>query len=260
MAEQVLAPIIPNSGPLAEAAAGNQAVIFTASDRQVIKDRAGEIDPSKTFKEVFFKRDLTPKVENEQSTVNPEQDLRAMESRRREHRRMLKHSTITAPHDHLELSGEVEEETVVMTPPEVTIGRPAGRLADAADRLEPKAEVPATEVAVKPEAPAAEFDRISAEQSQLNNLLSRIKELHFKRLLCDNEVEFERISEEIKQATVAGGQPEAKTYLEAKVDAITRTTAEYKLKILQSLESIHYDEHDQNVQWLQKMIAKYALE
>ena len=258
MPEQIAAPIIPNLGAQAESISGSQGVIFTATDRQIIKERAGDIDPSRSFKEIFTQRDLTPKVENEQSTVNPEQDLRAMESRRREHRRMLKYSALATPHEHVELSGAAEEETVVMTPPEVTIGQPAGRLADAADRLEPKAEVPATEVAVKPEASAAEFDRISAEQSQLNNLLSRIKELHFKRLLCDNEVEFERISEEIKQATLAGGQPEARTYLAAKVDAITRTTAEYKLRILQSLESIHYDEHDVNVKWLQKMIAKYA--
>jgi hypothetical protein len=258
MPEQIAAPIIPNLGAQAESISGSQGVIFTATDRQIIKERAGDIDPSRSFKEIFTQRDLTPKVENEQSTVNPEQDLRAMESRRREHRRMLKYSALATPHEHVELSGAAEEETVVMTPPEVSLGNRGNALPAKGDRLESKAGIPTQEVSVKQEAPAAEFDRIAAEQSQLNNLLSKIKELHFKRVLCDNEADFERISEEIKQATLAGSQPEAKSYLEAKVDAITKTTAEYKLRLLLSLESIHYDEHDKNVQWLQKMIGKYT--
>jgi hypothetical protein len=258
MADQVIAPIIPNLGAQSEAISGSQGAIFTATDRQVIKERSGEVDPAKTFKELFLKRDLTPKVENEQSTVNPEMDLEAMESRQRAHRRMLKYSAITAPHEHVELSGQVQEEAVAMTPPEVTIGasnRSPG-ISNQPPITNDKAHVDKREIKVPRE--AEDYDRIAAEQKQLNNIMSRIQELNFKRVLCDNEAEFEKLSEEIKQSTLAASQPEARSYLEAKVDAITKTTAEYKLKVLQSLESINYDEHDKNVKWLNKMTAKYS--
>ena len=241
-----MAPIIPNLGAQSEAISGSQGAIFTATDRQVIKERSGEVDPTKTFKELFLKRDLTPKVENEQSTVNPEMDLKAMESRRRAHRRLLKYSAITAPHEHVEISGQAEEAAALaMTPPEVSLGAETT-----------VAALPSREIKVTRE--AEDYDRIAAEQKELNHLLSRIKEFNFKRVLCDNEAEFEKLSDEIKQATLAASQPEARSYLEAKLDAITKTTAEYKLKVLQSLESINYDEHDKNVKWLNKMVAKYG--
>jgi predicted secreted protein len=117
---------------------------------------------------------------------------------------------------------------------------------------------PAAETAVSQAEPSAAYDQVSAEQKELNSIVSKIQELHFKRVLCDNEADFEKISEEIKLTTLAGSQPDAKSYLEAKVDNITRTTAEYKLRLLQALESIQYDEHDKNVKWLRKMVGKYS--
>ena len=258
MADQVIAPIIPNLGAQSEAISGSQGVIFTATDRQVIKERSGEVDSTKTFKELFLKHDLTPKVENEQSTVNPEMDLEAMESRRRAHRRMLKYSAVSTPHEHVELSGQVQEEAVAMTPPEVSIGVSNQSPVTSQQSLVTDNEAPVDKREVKVTREAEDYDRIAAEQKQLNNIMSRIQELNFKRVLCDNEAEFEKLSDEIKQATLAASQPEAHSYLEAKVDAITKTTAEYKLKVLQSLESINYDEHDKNVKWLNKMAVKYG--
>jgi hypothetical protein len=259
MAEQAVVPIIPNLGAQAEAVSGSQGVIFTATDRQIIKERSGEVDPTRTFKELFLRRDLTPKVENEQSTINPEMDLKAMESRRRTHRRMLKYSAVTAPRDHVDLSPD-QEEVIVMAPPDVTIGKSdQPPVTSNQSPVTSSDELPVEKRNVKVTREAEAYDRIAAEQHQLNNLLSQIKELNFKRVLCDNETEFEQLSTEIKQATLAAAQPEARGYLEAKVDAITRTTAEYKLRLLQSLESIRYDEHDKNVKWLNKMVAKYGV-
>jgi len=263
MAEQVIAPIIPNPGTAAEAAAGNQGVVFTAADRQVIKERAGEVDTTRPFKEIFFKGDFTQKVENEQSTINPEMDLRAMESRRKEHKRILRYSAVTAPQEHVEISGEARTEAPVIHPPEVDLS------AEATAPLPPDLvyeDKPATAAAVTPvvetgadqEKRTAAYDQTAEEQKTLNSIVSRIQELNFKRVLCDNEADFEKLSVEIKEITLSGSQPEARVYLEAKVDLITRTTAEYNLGVMQSLESMHYDENDKNIKWLVKMVEKYT--
>ncbi|MBI5078608.1 hypothetical protein HZB08_01110, partial [Candidatus Saganbacteria bacterium] len=94
MAEPIITPVIPNLSLQAEAVAGSSSAIFTATDRQIIQELAGEIRRDRSFKEVFFSKELTPKVENEQSTVRPGQDavVKAIESRQKEHRRMLKYS------------------------------------------------------------------------------------------------------------------------------------------------------------------------
>lgn len=254
--------MIPTPGSQAETAAGNQAVIFTASDRQVIKERAGEVDTTRPFKEVFFKGDFTQKVENEQSTINPEMDLRAMESRQKEHKRILKYSAVTAPQEHVEISGEARAEAPVINPPAVDLSAEAMAPVPPDMVYEDKPAAAAVtaesdETARQGERSAA-YDQVTEEQKQLNSIVSKIQELNFKRVLCDNETEFERLSNEIKEITLSSSQPEAKAYLEAKVDLITRTAAAYKLGLIQSLESIHYDENDKNVRWLRKMVGKYT--
>ncbi len=263
MAEAVVAPIIPNPGTQAEAAAGNQAVVFTASDRQVIKERAGEVDTPRPFKEIFFKGDFTQKVENEQSTINPEMDLRAMESRQKEHRRILKYSAVTSPQEHVEISGEARREAPVVHPPEVDLSDEAKVPVPPDMVYEDKPAAPVAtaavdETAAVQEEAAAAYDEVTEEQKQLSGIVSKIQELNFKRVLCDNEADFEKLSDEIKEITFSGTQPEARDFLEAKVDLITRTTAEYKLGLIQSLESMQYDENDKNVKWLKKIVKKYS--
>lgn len=260
MADQVLAPINPNLGPQAEAMSGAQGVIFTATDRQMIKERSGEVDPTKTFKEVFFKKDLTPKVENEQSTINPEMDLRAMESRRREHRRMLKYSALSNPQEHVELSDGAQEEEVIISP--VAVADPAPTAPVTPETAEEKTEASSkveTEQAASAAAPAQAFDQIAEEQKKLESVVSKIKDLHFKRLLCTDLEEFERLTVEIKNETLAAERPEARSYLEPKIDRLTRITAEYKLKFVKSLKSMHYDERQNKAaRWLQKIIDQYS--
>jgi hypothetical protein len=261
MAEQVLAPIIPNLGPQAEAVAGSQGAVFTATDRQVIKERSGEVDPTKTFKEVFFKRDITHKVENEQSTINPEMDLRAMESRRKEHRKMLKYSAITAPREHVEISGEASEEAVVIAPPEVSLGHATAPQAPASVPVEAeKPAAPAEAAAVSQAEPADAFSQLVAEQNNLHSgLLIKIKELNLKRLFCSKPEEFEKLTVEIKNETLAASRPDARSYLEPKIDQLTKVTAEYKLKLMKSLETMYYeDENRKDTHWLQKIIDRYS--
>ena len=124
MAQPGIAPININPSLQTEAAAGNKAVVFTSADRKVIKERSGqdEIDRTRSFREIFTNRELAPKVENEQSSVKPEQDVRVLEARQRQFRKMLKHSVITAPREHVKLSGEA---TTPQPPIEMAIDQSA---------------------------------------------------------------------------------------------------------------------------------------
>ncbi len=229
--------------------AGAQAVTFTATDRQVIKERAGEIDPTKSFKELFFKRDITHKVENEQSTVNPEQDTSALESRRRG-------VFVTAPREHVEISnGQVEAAIIPpavvkkQAPPPATDEPSTGKLSKETAALAKELNLNPSDI----------FDKFSLEQSELHSLIYKIKELHLKRLLCGSREEFERFSDEIKKETLTSGRQEAADWLGSQLDGLTRTSAQYKLNLIKSLQSMHFDdERDKNVRWLEKTIAKYS--
>lgn len=262
MAQQVIAPVIPNAGPLSEAIAGSQAVTFTATDRKIIEEKGGTIDRARSFKEVFFKKDVTHKVENEESTVRHEQDLRSLEGRRREHHQMLKNSPMTAPREHVEISNGTAEEVII---PPAVIRKPAETPVKV--DLE-KVEVPAkTEMRKETAAlikelnldPAELYDKFALEQQDLHNLVYRIKELHLKRLLSTTRGEFEELTEEIKKETLAAGRPEANEWLESQLDALTRGAAEYKLKLIKSLQSMHFDdEKDNKARWLQKIIDRLS--
>ncbi len=260
MAEQVIAPIIPNPGSQAEAAAGNQGVVFTAADRQVIKERSGEVDTTRPFKEIFFKGDFTQKVENEQSTINPEMDLRAMESRRKEHKRILRYSAVTAPQEHVEITGEARAEAPVINPPEVDLSQEAMAPVPPDMTYENKPVTlpePAPDTAAQ-ETQAAALAQVAEEQTALSGIVSKIQDLIFKRILSDNEETFGKLTAEIKEMMLAGSKPEVRDSLAAKVDLITKETAEYKLKLLQALETIHFNENDKNVKWLRKIVAKHT--
>ncbi len=246
MAQQVIAPVIPNFGPQAEAIAGNQSVTFTATDRKIIEERGGTVDRAKSFKEVFFNRDTTQKVENEESTIRQEQDLNALESRRREHRTMLKHSPLAAPREHVEISNGKPEENVIIPP--VVIRKPAET---------PKlVNLETVQVGTKKEDqqlrqdtakiikelnlnPAEIFDKFALEQNELHGLIYRIKELHLKRLLSNTREEFDELSQVIKQETLAAGRPEAREWLEVQLESLTRSAAEYKQKLTNSLKTLH---------------------
>lgn len=246
MAEQFIAPVIPNLGPQAEAMAGAQAVTFTATDRQIIKERAGEIDRTKSFKELFFKRDLTQKVENEQSTVNPEQDLAALETRRREHRKMLKYSALSVPHERVELQGEIEE--AVLPPVLEAEAKPTAEFV----KVEPATSPPVQQ------SPSTDYEKLTDEQNKLHGLISKIKELHFKLVLCDNEQDYKKYSTEIRSETLAGGQAEARDYLNEKVDELLYATASYKLNLLKSIQTIHIDDESRkSTVWLERLAEKY---
>jgi len=100
--------------------------------------------------------------------------------------------------------------------------------------------------------PSEILDKFALEQKDLHSLIYRIRELHLKRLLCDRREEFESLSDLIKKDTLAAGKPEARKWLEAQLDQLTRGAAEYKLKFLRSLQSMGLnDQQEKSLRWLQ---------
>ena len=232
---QVIVPILPNAGLLNEAMAGAQSVTFTATDRQIIKDITGEdeIDRNRSFSELFFKRELTPKVENEETTVKPEQDVKALEGRWREHRSMLKHSSIAVPREHVEISEEIPEK-VIISP---TVEEPTTQKTVGGEKVELHKETAAIAEELNLN-PADIIGKFALEQKELHVLICRIKELHLKRLLCSDQKEFDRLTETIRKETLAAGRAEARPWLESQLDQLTQSAAEYKLNLQESLQSM----------------------
>src|SRR3989338_7636475 len=211
MAQQVIVPIMPNLGSQAEAMAGAQAVTFTATERQVIKERGGEVDKTRSFKELFSGKGLTDTVENEESGTLPDQDLNAVKGQLKAHRSMLKHAVLSTPRERVEIRN-ISPDEVVVTP------------AALAKDLQLN--------------PAELFDKFSLEQHELYHLICRIKELHLKRLLSTSEIEFEKLSEVIKQETLAAGHHEAKAWLESQIENLKHSAAEYRQNLSKSLKAI----------------------
>jgi len=256
------------------AIAGSQAVTFTATDRKVIEERSGgEVNKALSFLEVFSqKQPLSPKVENEQSTVKPRQDIKELEGRYKDHHSMLKHSTLIIPHERVEITGETPE-TLLMkegrhTPTPEQLPKIDDYEKQKEKRIEPETKAEEkTEIHLKTAAIAKElnlnpseiFDKFSLEQNELYSLVTRIKELHLKRLLCNTREEFTKLSEEIKKETLASARDEARTWLESQLSTLTRGAAQYKLSLLRSLKAMHYDdEKDENVKWLQEVVVKLS--
>lgn len=248
MAEQAVAPVVPNMGGQEAAIAGSQAIVFTATDRKIIEERGGKIDKARSFLDVLKDKPLTPKVENEQTDVRPETDLKALEGRKREHKRMLKHSPLHVPQEKVEINNKLPDEYEESNAP---VLEPA---ATKQERTEQKPTATSGKKTAKPD-PGKVFDNLSAEQNKMHSLKSRVKNYHLKRLLTNDEVEFQTLSEQIRAEALAAGKPEAKKFFAARLDKITLGTAQYKLNLLTSLEEMHLDEqHKNTIRWLKKVV------
>lgn len=259
MAQQSIAPIIPNIGLQEGAMAGAQAVTFTATDRKVILEKSGEINKNRSFLEVFSKKPLTSKVENEETTVESEQNITELEGRYRKHRQILRNSPIAVPREHVEITGA--------TPETLAPFEDSDKYEKPSDIKVEEIKGQETEISEKTAAlardlnlnPSELFDKFSLEQNKLYSIIYRIKELHLKRLLCNRQEEFETLSEAIKRETLAAARCEAHVWLEAQLDNLTRGAAQYKLNLLKSLKSMHFDdEQSNNVKWLQEIIVKLS--
>ena len=259
MEQPIIQPIIPTMGTVEAASAANSAAIFTASDRKIIEERGGgEVARNRTFLDVFKDKPLMAKVENEQTSVKPETDTKEIESRQRSYRGIIKNSAlIPPPQERVEITGRLpdtyEEET------------PAAPLKLSEEENEPTAKTLTGEAAAVARElnfnPAEIFDKFSIEQAELTGLIFRIKDLHLKRLLTEDEKEFTSLSQLIKEESLHNVKPEARPWFESQLDQLTAGAVKYKLGILNSLQVMALDHHrDQTIRWLKKLLKSYASE
>jgi hypothetical protein len=274
MAEPAITQINPNMGGQEAAVAATGAAIFTATDRKIIEERGGKIDENRSFIDFLKKRPLTPEVENEETNVKPQFNLKELEERRREHRHIIKHSTVYAPREHVEINRKLpdnyEEEVPVNEEDknqEVSSSKPQTK--DPVSESNPEEQVALKHKkealkkhVIKPESnpepkvkQSQMYDELTDEQKKLNTLKVRIRDNHLKRLLTDDENEFKQLSQTILDETLSAVRPEGKGFLESQLNNMTLATIKYKLNFLKSLEEMHLDEHHKKtIKWLEKAL------
>jgi len=236
--------------------AGSSALIFTATDRKIIEERTGEVnDRKRSFLDVFAQRPLTPEVENEETTVKEGIDVKELEGRYRDHRQMLKHSTVNIPREHVEISGKLPDEFI--TSPSVSIEPGVQATVTEEDK---KVKEKTIAIAKELKLNASElFDKFDLEQRELFGLVSRIKEHHLKRLLSETQEEFKTYTDEIRKETLSIAKPEAREWLEKELNRLTLDSAAYKLKLLKSLQSMELNtSHKEDIRWLQKIVSELS--
>jgi len=251
MAEPIINPV--NTGSQAEAMAGAQALTFTATDRKVIAERSGgEINKTKSFKEIFADKPLSPKVENELTSVEPQMDVTEIEGKLKEHQKMLKNSPIISHRDKViitnvspdqaEIRGEEKSEDNETVP-----------AAPADPKLHQETLAIARELNLDP---TQLFAKLELEQKELHSLIIKIRDLHLKRLLCANRQDFAALSAEIEKETLASARPEARAWFQEQLKELKKSAAEYKLNLVKSLHSMHIDDSmESELQWLNQIIA-----
>lgn len=261
MVEQAIAPIIPNMGGQEAAVAGSSAAIFTATDKKLIEELGGSVDRNRSFVDVLKNKPLTPEVENEETNVKPHQDIKQLEGRQREHRRMLKHSTLSVPREHVEISNQLPDsyeepkETVLKPEPQAS-SKTAAPASDEDKIVKQKTIAIVKDLKLNS---AEIFDKFALEQNELHSLVSRIKELHLKRLLTDSQSEFENLTREIKKETLSAAKPEARAWLKAQLDTLSLGAAEYKSNLIKSLQKMELNpKHEKNIKWLKKIISRLS--
>jgi len=255
MAQQIIAPIIPNIGMQESAVAGSSAAIFTSTDRKIIKERAGEVDKTRSFKELFSEKSLAAKVENEEATVKPEIDVAELEYRKREHRKMLKNSPLVASRDKAELTEGEKPGTPEIVPPNM-VGHLVADIKDSQEKTDIKKQT--TEIARDLNLNADDIiEKFALDEKDLYQLIFKIKELHLARLLTNSRKEFEKLSKVIKDETLGAARPEARDWINSRLDNLKLESAGYKLKLLNSLKSMGLNsDQGKNISWLTKIVNK----
>jgi len=259
MADQVPGiPGVPNMASQEAAIAGAAAANFTAQEKKVIQERGGEADEVRAFTQVLKDGPLTADVaniENEESNATPQHTTAELKGRRRDHKKMLRNSPITAPRDKLEITN-VLPDTFEERKEEEERGRGQEKPENPEMVLKEETAAMAKELKLNP---TELFKRLEMEQKQLHYLISRIKELHLQRLVAEKREAFTKITEQIRQESLASVSREAFPWLEEQLNRLTLGAAEYKLKLLQSLEKLEFDQERHNdMFWLVKVIEYYA--
>ncbi|KPJ65151.1 hypothetical protein AMJ44_10840, partial [candidate division WOR-1 bacterium DG_54_3] len=182
-----------------------------------------------------------------------------LEGRHREHQRILKHSTLYVPREHVEINNEppdyYEEPREIVLEPDIQ-PLPAQVKTKEETKVIEKTVALAKELKLDP---SEIFDKFALEQKELYHLISRIKDLHLKRLLTESQAEFENLSGEIRKETLASAKTEAQSWLEAQLKKLTLDAAEYKLNLLKSLQSMEFNPKRTKIaRWLRKIVSRLS--
>jgi len=163
-----------------------------------------------------------------------------VQSRYNEHKQMLKDSPLRVARDKTEISEAASGETPQVEMPEnqalheKTIAAARELKFDAKDLLE----------------------KFALGQAELHNLISKIKDLHLKRLLTEDHNEFSALSEKIIKDSSAFVKPEAKDWLKEKLDELTLEAATYKANLMQSLQIMEFDpKREKSIKWLKQTVT-----
>jgi hypothetical protein len=255
MAEQAIQGINPNISAQAEGIAGSAAANFTGTERKIIEEMGGKLDPKSSFFDVLKNKPLNAKVENQEITVKSDQDVNKMEQQVRQHRKVLQESPYRVPRERVEIKQQLPDTFEESEQPKMVVDKND----QASVKKEHSLDIHQDTVAIVKELnlkPSEILDKFNLEQKGLLSLVSRIKDFHLKRLLTESEVDFSSISDTIKKDTLASAKPASKAWLSTELDKLTKDAAIYKLKLLKSLQSLEYTkQRENNINWLTKVIA-----
>jgi len=265
MPDPVINPLASNMGMQGEAFAAASEITLTQTDRKMIEEMGGILEPRKPFIDVFKDKPLLPTVENQETTIKlPQQNAMAIASQFEQHRKMLKHSATPGHREHVTISskapdklGEKKEEI----PPAPLLEEKSGPpKEETAKPVDPEQHAVASEIARELNLnPAELFDKFNLEQKELFSLVSRLRELHFKRLLCGTLQEFESLSKEILASSMRSAKPGEQAWLEKQLNRLALEAANYKLGIFNSLQNMEYNENrKKDIQWLETEVKKLS--
>jgi hypothetical protein len=248
-------PVIPRVGPQNDAMVTSQAVIYSATDRGQVKDQVNEVN-RRAIKEIFDQKNVSPKVENPATPITAQQIVTGIDTAQNQtylldlfskfFKPQAKKSKLKEQLDVKESKkGKEEEEKAVAAAPQP----PTGSMEEV--EVHPETAALAKELNLDLEEIAKKF-KLSPEE--LHALIFRIRELHLKRLLCQNYSEFEQLSNEILHYTIMAAKPGAQSWLTEQMNRLTQDTAEYKIKLLQSLQALDYDyQRETSLKWLTRV-------
>jgi len=262
MAENIIVPNPLNMGPQNQAIVGSQGAIFTETDKKIIKERSNDIEPPRTFLAAIADKGLIPEVENNESAINPEgesvgavgaaagKDVKGIENRQKEHERMLKNSPIYVVKERVEISQKVPAAPAEIGAPPPSPEKMKQPKDTASLRHETSKII--KELNFNPE---EVYQTFALEQDQLHALIYKIRELHLKRFLSSTFEEFDALTKAIGEATLAASRPESRDWVLKQLDLLTRSAAEYKLKLIKSLQAMEFDqEREKSLKWVEKVI------
>lgn len=242
-------PILTNTE---QAIVGTGQAVLSAADRDVIKRRVGETDPSLNFaahvKNLFTRTRIIDEVETGEKQQVEQEDF---DTRIKLQRNLIKH----APHNRMpEERVEISIETVDPATIDKTEKKEEKIPDDHIDKLEHALNTGIVDQLKNQDNPEL--------VEWLHSIIS-LKQLHLKRVLCNSKKEFESLSQEIVEHTGVARKLGLKisrrgvSFVEAKLETMATDAANYKLELLRSMQKMSFDKNrEKDINWLSDVISR----